>query len=139
MNYKSFLLLIIFLLCYNVSSQTILKSELIGEWLLSSDYDCPDLIELNSNGVYIIYNDCGATDPRLPITELGNWILKNNNLIFYDRDFKNKKSDFIKYHGTDDSLIFDIISLSEKILEFKFKSQENKIISEKYKRVKCKE
>ncbi len=113
------------------------KSSVIGRWLLYGDYDCPDLIEIKPNGIYIIYNDCGSNDPRLPITEVGNWEFKTGNLKFFDRDFKLKHSDFVNYHGNQQELLLKVEKATSNTLVISFKDPKRKFITEEYKKQVC--
>lgn len=128
---------IIITICLLLNSCTIFNSnyensQLFGEWLLEGGYDCPDMIEFKNNGVYIIYNDCGAENPRLPIVENGQWSLKNNYINLYNRDIKNIHSDFSQYHGKQDKLILKLKEASENKLLINYINEDNILIEESY-------
>ena len=76
-----------------VTDSTIIS--LVGKWLhsgsLNSRYDleCPDLLQLQGNGKYSIFNDCYALSARTAIVETGSWKFdgESKKLFLSDRQF----------------------------------------------------
>ncbi|MGC6414471.1 MAG: hypothetical protein ACON5K_07205 [Bacteroidia bacterium] len=129
---KVFIIISLMLSSCSTSQQFINDTKLYGRWLLEGNYDCPDMLEFKKNNVYIIYNDCGAEDPTSPIVEIGNWKLKDNFIVLYNRDFRVKNSDFSSYHGVESEFLFKVKEITANKMKLTFENQKINSIEEIY-------
>ena len=114
-------------------SQQDIPRDILGEWLLKTDYESPDEIIFRSDNTYLVYNDmeyseldCDkASSIRIDddesvtaLTETGTWAYDNkrNLLTLEQRKFVSKSSEFNRYHGKAPKLCFKVKKLTDKEL-----------------------
>ena len=103
---------------------------LMGEWLMKTDYESPDLIVIRADGTYSVYNemdlvfqndyttvdttakswfafDYGGQTAR---TEIGRWSfnLSDSTLKFFERGFLKSESEFNSFYGKNRDLFFKV-------------------------------
>lgn len=65
------------------------RNELVGQWgLVESGNECPYVISFDSEGGYMVLNDCYGLDHRAPVVETGKFIFNNGtpgSIEFVDR------------------------------------------------------
>lgn len=111
------------------------KDMLVGKWRFADDFECPDFLQLNTDGKYVIFNDCGCQNPELPIIEKGSWSLKENEITLYNRKFVSKNSVFVEYHGSESELYFKVKEVSADKLILCFVDNKSDCKIEKYIRI----
>lgn len=109
---------------------------LVGKWLYkgtigqTSMVECPDLIQLNSDGTYYVLNDCYAVDARLPITERGDWIYDKANMEIH---LINRIYNANYYFGYEkDALVIKVKKISDHELNLSLQDSENRVDIERY-------
>jgi hypothetical protein len=68
------------------------RNELVGQWgLVETGNECPYVLSFDSEGGYMVLNDCYGLDPRAPVVETGQFIFNNRTsggIEFVDRELK---------------------------------------------------
>jgi hypothetical protein len=111
------------------SSTSDLVEQLQGQWMDMDDIkygECPDFIFFHKSGRYIVFNDAGVSENYwLPITEKGNWEIKNKDIVFM--------KDVNKHHHND-STILTIKNISKEELILVGISEDGEKYTKTYKR-----
>lgn len=68
------------------------NGSIVGKWKMvgceESFIECPDIILVNEDSTYKVFNDCYGRDTNNPIVETGKWELTSDSLIFTNRNFE---------------------------------------------------
>jgi hypothetical protein len=114
-------------------SQSSNLNPILGEWMLKTDYEAPDLIIFRSDNKYFVYNDMdfiGISNTKFDcdiildngrataLTETGVWNyeLTANKITLKDRNFIKETSEFNKYYGKGKELVFTVQEISNDVL-----------------------
>ena len=89
-------ILVLILLCTTACTANSTHKSLVGQWLYSGSLnghfavECPDLLHLQEDGAYLVFNDCYAPTAKIPIVETGSWSFDEDNgtLFLTDRVFE---------------------------------------------------
>lgn len=129
--------LLLMLLISSKACTNNLSDTLQGEWMYvhPTECGCPDFLLFHPSGRYIVFNDLESQYYWVPITEKGDWTIKDNVIELTNREFIEPYSGFVVYHGRDPVLLMQIKSISKDKLVLGFNKDGNNYITENYKRV----
>ena len=116
---------------------------MVGEWLLKTSYEAPDLIIFRSDNKYFVYNDMdfmgrpGNTakyeivfdnKATTALTETGKWYYNpvDSGITLTDRNFIKEVSEFNSYYGKKESLVFKVKKMSNEELTLCLTDKKNK-------------
>lgn len=92
--------------------------KIIGNWEFLND-ECSELLVINQNGTYKIFNDCYAENSHNPIIESGIWTINNEETKLYLTNRNLKGGNGYKVWNNNKSLSLEI-SIYNNILKIKF-------------------
>jgi|LakMenE01Jun11ns_1017448.scaffolds.fasta_scaffold9455800_1 hypothetical protein len=92
--------------------------KIIGNWEFLNA-ECSELLVINQNGTYKIFNDCYAENSHNPIIESGKWTINNDETKLYLINRNLKGGNGYKVWNNNKSLSLEI-SIYNNILKIKF-------------------
>lgn len=140
---KRLYILIIVSFCIMQCACTQSKTNILGSWILVSNYETPDIIIFRSDYKYYVYNsnsvnieslglkknlhgyDILINDSYTTITEKGIWVYneKSDELILKERIIIDEESDFRHAYGNADVLTFKLDKITQDKIELCYKKQ----------------
>lgn len=96
------------------------EARLIGVWEFTGpdgeQGECPDIIEFQAGGDYMVWNECFGDDPTNPVVESGSWRVPNSTTLqLTDRELLSVNE---SPWGEAEALQFFIFELSSDSLRF---------------------
>jgi len=117
MKTKKWITVIICWFAFNACSQPI--EGFLGTWRLigfNGDFefvDCPDFIEFQRSGRYLILNDCYGIDRLKPVAESGRWKITRKGLMIYQRSFT---SNYLPFGTNEQRILFTFFEMRNDTL-----------------------
>ena len=123
----------VLLLSHAAYADDLSEKHLAAKWIYQvqqsqTSVECPDVLQIQNDGAYLILNDCFGPSAKHPITEKGNWSLSSDNkkLLLRNRVFETNY-----YFGSkSNEMAIDIESASKNELILFIDGRE-----QKYKRI----
>lgn len=138
--------LIILAIAQSACSQ-ISENKLLGSWVLSSNYESPDIIIFRSDHKYFVYNansvnagslgltdnlkgnDILINDAYTSLTEIGMWDYNQSSkkLILKEREILDTNSDFSRAYSVSSQLEFYVKRITEYEIEICYEKHNEKL------------